>query len=861
MSNNNETSLVGIFLEFIFWIIRSIFNIIGYIFKGIIEIISSLFRSQKKSSNSKTLIEAKQCIEQSIATNDEMLFLSESALKSVGTDYGNKDMLDEQWRYCKHLKSTLNQAAEDIRQDLSKSDNEQFVFRKEKYNRTLSIIQEVRYPINKKSLIELIENNSGWNKFITEVFEFAEVKGNKISLNEWEYTKGDYCFNLQLDNTSDTIIVLAKSVDPVKQLPSAKPINKSKDEKTLLNFDNQNELVINLSRKINEFDHYDVFEYFESMDKWLAKKEINEYAEKKQLTIREAFDFEDNVPLLLEDCKKIAPPPADYLPDHEKMHGGKQRWAQYRDVEKAGMLQDKGFIIGKMGYGSLLHTGEYSSHILTIASVGSGKGVGVVIPNLLKHKGSAVILDPKGENFLVTANKRAKLGNKVFYYDPWEVIDEYSKVSKSRLNYQAVKAKINPFDLIEANEIDIIDKAKMLASSLIIRDNNSSDSFFYNEAETFIARLIVYICTAYKKGENKRNLIELRRLLMIDKVSLIKEILSYCERDSAYHSIVHELAQWLDSNIRSGAKSLQSIYTFAQIGTSFLMSDRVKESLSTSNIDILSLKANPTSLYLILDMDKLLFTSENYKPLVRLIVTTCMVGASAKSQPKEKLLFMMDEIAQLGNLQYLPNLMSIYRGKGVVVWTIWQSIAQIQENYPSNWQTVFDNCDVQQFFGVNNTETAKFVSEKAGQTTIYEESFNMSSTHNTSQTETETRGDSYSWGTSNTEGRNSGYSYQGFNYTRSGGSSTSTTTSNNYTDSYNFSRAIQIGYSETSGKTLAKKTAPLITPFEVTTGNAYSVQFVFYMSKCPFPILSGKIKYFEDKAFYGEFDKNITLKN
>jgi type IV secretory pathway TraG/TraD family ATPase VirD4 len=322
---------------------------------------------------------------------------------------------------------------------------------------------------------------------------------------------------------------------------------------------------------------------------------------------------------------------------------------------------------------------------------------------------------------------------------------------------------------------------------------------------------------------------------------------------------VFELVQWLDSNIKSVARSLQSIYTFAQIGTSFLMSERVKESLSASNIDILSLKTNPTSLYLILDMDKLLFTSESYKPLVRLIITTCMVGASVKSHPKEKLLFMLDEIAQLGNLQYLPNLMSIYSGKGVVVWTIWQNIAQIQKNYPDEWQAIIGNCDVQQFFGVNDTDTAKLVSEKSGQTTIYEESFNTTQTHNTSQTDTEARGETYSEGISDSTGKNTGYSYQGFNYTRSGGSSTSTTTSSNYTDSYNFSRAIQIGYSETSGKTLAKKAVPLITPFEVTTGNAYSVQFVFYMSKCPFPILSGKIKYFEDKEFYGEFDKNITL--
>lgn len=859
MSSNSGTSIAGVLFEFLFWLIRMLFNIIGYIFKGIIRLFSSHLKERKSLSDTKTLMDVKQYIEQASSLNNEIFSLTESALKSIRATDPDKHTLEEQCRYCKQLRSQLDAAAEDIRQDLSKLNDGQFVFRKEKYNPVISTIHGIKYLIEKGKLKELLETHSGWNKFVTEVLDFAGVKSVKTGSNEWTYTKDNLRFHLCLDNNSDTIRVSAKSAEPVRQLPAAKPVNQSTDNDAMLGFDNQNELVVNLSRKADEFDHYDVYEYFASIDKWLAKKEINEYAGKRQLTLREAFDFVDNVPLLLDGCKKIAPPPADYLPDYEKMHGGKQRWAQLRDVEKAGMLQDNGFIIGKMGYGSLLYTGEYSSHILTIASVGSGKGVGVVIPNLLRHKGSAVVLDPKGENFLVTANKRSDLGNKVFYYDPWEVIEDYTKLNRSGKNYNAVKAKINPLDLIEEKEVDIIDKAKMLASSLIIRDSDN-DSFFYNEAETFIARLIVYICTAYKKGHRSRNLIELRRLLMIDKAKLFNEILSYCKNNpDTYHNVVHELLQWLDANIQSGAKSLQSIYTFAQIGTSFLMSDRVKESLSSSNMDILSLKTNPTSLYLILDMDKLLFTSDNYKPLVRLIITTCMVGASVKSQPKEKLLFMLDEIAQLGNLQYLPNLMSIYRGKGVVVWTIWQSIAQIQENYPNNWQTVFDNCDVQQFFGVNNTETAKFVSEKAGQTTIYEESFNTTQTHNTSQTDTGTRGETYSKGVSDSVGENSGYSYQGFNYSTSGGSSTTRTTTDTFTDSYSFSRAIQIGYSETSGKTLAKKAVPLITPFEVTTGNAYSIQFVFYMSKCPFPILSGKIRYFEDRAFYGEFDKNITI--
>jgi type IV secretory pathway TraG/TraD family ATPase VirD4 len=343
----------------------------------------------------------------------------------------------------------------------------------------------------------------------------------------------------------------------------------------------------------------------------------------------------------------------------------------------------------------------------------------------------------------------------------------------------------------------------------------------------------------------------------MDKELLLVMLRKACSSGKA-HFVVREFYNWLDDIVRTRNRGINDVYQFTQNATSFLMSSQVRDSLKTSNIDILSMKSNPMSLYLILDMNKLTQNGNYYRPLIRLFVTICIMGVSTNEQPKDKILFMLDEIAQLGKLQYLTNLLTIYRSQGLVVWTIWQNLSQIKEHYEKSWQTIMGNCDVQQFFGVNDEETAEYVSKLAGTTTIYEESTNTDQTISTGQTETEARGEQYSRGTSHTEGDTTGYSYQGFNCTRSGSHSSSDTTSNNYTDSYTFSRAIQRGFSETRGKHLAKKTAPLITPYDVRAGKAYGVQFVFYEHKCPYPILSGKIKYYEDKEFYGEYGENLT---
>ncbi|MGB1288308.1 MAG: type IV secretory system conjugative DNA transfer family protein, partial [Aggregatilineales bacterium] len=57
------------------------------------------------------------------------------------------------------------------------------------------------------------------------------------------------------------------------------------------------------------------------------------------------------------------------------------------------------------------YTGD--SHLVTIAPTGAGKGRCAIIPNLLRYRGPVVVVDPKGENYAVTARTRREMGQKV----------------------------------------------------------------------------------------------------------------------------------------------------------------------------------------------------------------------------------------------------------------------------------------------------------------------------------------------------------------------------------------------------------------------------------------------------------------
>lgn len=851
-------------LQILGQLLVGVISIIGKIFSWIMGFIGKLFKNISSKRNDAQLRDILTALQSALKTNKQLLSVAEQVRAVVPHSDSEYPRVEKMLGICKDADTKISAYLSSLQKDME-ADEADVARLIRKYGEAQQYVRGISYPLTEDELLQLRQKYSGNAYFIDTLLDYAGVTNvSRLSDTKWTYRIPDFACSLMYNDNRKQLTISAlpdKSIT-FRENPRRPWVFSEDPKESIAFFNKDKKLEFRVKRYIDEVDHYDIGEIFHYMYHLIGKTEINPYAAKYTLTQMEAEDVEENVLPEMLGLQQTAPPPADYLPDAEKMHGGKQRWAQLADLQRAGMLEEKGFLIGKMGYGSYIYTGKYDSHILTIASVGSGKGVGVVIPNLLRHKGSAVILDPKGENFIITAKKRMQMGNKVYYYDPWEVIDYYNQKNHGTLVPGAIKATINPLDFLEADSPDLVDNARMLASSLILRTDQSGD-FFYNGAENLITRVIVYICTRYPKGDDRRHLQTMRYLIMKQPKKLLEELVAYYiqakENGERPHSVVFDLMQWLKENLESKARSFADIFSFAQQATEFLSTKRIVDSFETSNIDILQLKTHPTSLYLILDMDKLLFVSDNYKPLVRLIITTCMMGAAVCTIASEKLLFMLDEIAQLGNLQYLPNLLSIYRSKGVVVWTIWQNIAQIQSNYEKEWQTIIGNCDVQQYFGVNDKDTAELVSNAAGQTTIYKEAYTSSTSESRSESSSTSRSESYSSGTSDQTATNNGSSYQGFNYSRSSGSSESHGTSNSYTDSFSFSQSIQFGTSLTSGKTLTKECVPLITPYDVTTGNAYDVQFVFYKNKCPYPILSGKIKYYKDLEFYGEYTKNVTI--
>jgi type IV secretion system protein VirD4 len=123
------------------------------------------------------------------------------------------------------------------------------------------------------------------------------------------------------------------------------------------------------------------------------------------------------------------------------------------------------------------------------------------------------------------------------------------------------------------------------------------------------------------------------------------------------------------------------------------------------------LEGRPLSIFIVMPADKL----ESHKSLLRLLVGTLLTAVTRRSTiPPQRTLFLIDEAAQLGTLPALRQAVTLLRGSGLQVVSVWQDCSQLKMLYPQDWPTMVNNSAFIQAFGVNNHQMAKEWSELFG---------------------------------------------------------------------------------------------------------------------------------------------------
>jgi type IV secretion system protein VirD4 len=358
----------------------------------------------------------------------------------------------------------------------------------------------------------------------------------------------------------------------------------------------------------------------------------------------------------------------------------------------------QGLLLGRQERRLLRFVGE--GHVLTVAPTRSGKGVSAVIPNLLDHEGSVLVTDPKGENYAVTARRRRDLGQEVHAFDPFGVV--------------AGDATYNPLDLVDASVPEGLDDARLLADMLVLPDVREGEQAFWNEeARGLLTGLILY--AAAKPNPDLRTLSHVRELLTLAPEGFAA-LLAEMAGSPAVGGLVARAAARL---LQKAEKERSGVVSTAHRHTHFLDSPRMTKVLASSSLDLSILKRGSASVYLILPTDRF----DGYARWLRLMIASALLAMLRnRGQPRERVLFLLDEFAHLGRMGPVERDIGLAGGLGVTFWLVVQDLSQLRSTYFDTWPTFLANVDVLQAFGVNDWDTSDYLSKMTGEATVQVES-------------------------------------------------------------------------------------------------------------------------------------------
>ena len=353
-------------------------------------------------------------------------------------------------------------------------------------------------------------------------------------------------------------------------------------------------------------------------------------------------------------------------------------------------------------------------HLITIGPNGSGKGTGVIVPNLSHLRRSILLIDPKGEAAAITARQRARLG-RVVVLNPFNVLADERPYLQSH--------GFNPLAALDRKSPHFPDDAAGIAEALIRVEGN--EPHWSASAQDLVAALVMWECIRHHLAPDAACLSNVRKMLTEPyvmspdgkPVGLTETVFNMLA--SGYAPLEAKAGRFVQAS-----REMQGIVSSAITQTRFLDSQAVSDDLAKGGFDFGEMKRGITTVYLILPANYL----DTHSGWLRLMVVSAL-RALLKTPPSKTLppvLFMLDEFAQLGYLPPIENAMGIARGFGVQLWPFLQDLNQLRALYKDRWETFIGARGVLTAFAPQDWTTAEYLSRLAGQTTKLVESWNES---------------------------------------------------------------------------------------------------------------------------------------
>lgn len=380
---------------------------------------------------------------------------------------------------------------------------------------------------------------------------------------------------------------------------------------------------------------------------------------------------------------------------------GTAAWMTDKALSAAGMLVGRGLVLGRTFKGALIRLPDYC-HVLLCGTPGSGNGVSIIIPNLHSYfRGSVVCFDTKGDLFETTAKRRAVRGQHIVRLAPFNGGDD----------------AFNPLACIPSDSAMLVDSARAIAESLVVRQGTEPDTYWNDKSVQVICAVLVLVLLRFK-GED-RNLSSVQEIVsdpdMLKAASkMLQEIGGIPGRLGA------QLKTHFDKDTSAFTKEGASVLSCVTRHLSFLDSELVAKAIAGSTFDPSQLRKPGITLYLQIPPDQL----DAQKGLLRCWVSTLVrvIGTVGNEWNGETLL-LLGEASALGSLLALEEAMVRGRSAGVRLLLAYQSDSQVRAAFKDKPTLLYDNCSTQIYLGgASSYESAERLSRSIGDWTQVVES-------------------------------------------------------------------------------------------------------------------------------------------
>ena len=416
------------------------------------------------------------------------------------------------------------------------------------------------------------------------------------------------------------------------------------------------------------------------------------------------------------------------LRQKEELHGS-AKFASDMELAKSGLFPKKQ-VIGNQKYPEILlgkmGKGRFKGHYLCFAGqqfvylaapTRSGKGVGIVIPNLLNYRDSVVVLDIKLENFFYSGGYRQSVGQEVFLFSP----DGYALTDEARQRGELRSHRWNPLTYIRREAIyrdgDIMNIGKILFPTT--GDKND----VWNElASNLFKGLVLWMLDTEKSGLP----VTMSRLLTLTAPEGGLSKWMQAEIDDAKKQgvplsdgCVAEFNRFMAAPDETKGSILSNLTSPLGVFTSAACA----AATSGDDFDLRDVRKKRMSIYIGISPNSM----GTYSKLINLFFSQLISENTAvlpEQDPslKYQCLLILDEFTSMGRVNIIQQSIAYTAGYNLRYLLIYQSKAQLEDPKlygKEGTKALLDNCAVQVFYPPKKVDNdAEEVSKTLGYKTV-----------------------------------------------------------------------------------------------------------------------------------------------